>query len=201
MEKINVPFKSGGFEPKVEETKKCAKCDEIKPISKFHKRITNGNISYRNECFTCRGKKERAKLKLDMIIALGGKCECCGENHPYFLSLDHRNNDGPSHRENYNEQQIYRIARQENFDKTKWQLLCMNCNFAKGHFKECPHRLGITAQQAYKTLENTASGIGFGLVQHKNQFIKTPEQKFAEAASILGITVEQLQVLACKLSI
>lgn len=184
----------------MEKVKKCVKCDEIKPISKFHKRVQNGNVTYRNECFTCRGKKERAKLKLDMIKALGGKCECCGENHPYFLSLDHKNNDGPIHREQYNEQQIYRIARQENFDKSKWQLLCMNCNFAKGHFKECPHKLGITAEQALAILEQNTLGIGFRLVQHKNQYMKTPEQKFLSAAQSLGLTKEQLELLAGQIT-
>lgn len=151
------------------ELRLCLKCGENKEEKNFP--LTSDKIHRDRTCYSCRGKKERAKLKLDMIKALGGKCECCGESHLYFLTLDHRNNNGPEHREKFNEQQIYRLARRENFDKSKWQLLCMNCNFAKGHFKECPHRLGITAEQALHKLEDLVKGIGYDNIQHNTSNI------------------------------
>jgi hypothetical protein len=80
-----------------------------------------------------------------MLEHFGGKCMCCGEDHPYFLTLDHVQNDGASYRVDYNEQQIYRLARKEGWPKDRFQLLCMNCNFAKGHYGECPHKMGLSS--------------------------------------------------------
>ena len=75
-----------------------------------------------------------------MLDALGHECSCCGEREVRFLTLDHINNDGARYRQMYNEQQIYRMARREGWPKDKYQVLCMNCNFAKGHFGICPHK-------------------------------------------------------------
>lgn len=132
---------------------KCKLCGVEKDTNTFPHQ--NGKLR-RRICWQCKGKRERAKLKLDMIEAFGGKCQCCGEDNPYFLSLDHKDNDGASYRDKYNEQQIYRLARREGWPREKYQLLCMNCNFAKGHFKECPHKLGITAEVALETLRREA---------------------------------------------
>lgn len=173
------------------ETKTCVKCGETKNLIKFHKRIINGKENYRNECFTCRGRKDRAQLKLDAINALGNKCNCCGQNHPYFLSLDHIKNDGNKHREQYNEQQIYREARREGWPKDKYQLLCMNCNFAKGHFDECPHKLGITAEQALIDLEFMAGGIG-------RKFVKVNTSNLPEARQKLAMN--RLEYMTSKLT-
>ena len=37
------------------------------------------------------------KLRLDIISAYGGKCKCCGETTPEFLSLEHSKGDGQIH--------------------------------------------------------------------------------------------------------
>lgn len=127
----------------------CKLCCALKDEREFPHE--NGKIR-RRICWTCRGRRERAKLKLDMIEALGNVCACCGESNPYFLTLDHVENDGAEQRKTLNEQQIYRRARLAGWPKNKYQLLCMNCNFAKGHFGVCPHQLGITTEKALETL-------------------------------------------------
>lgn len=38
------------------------------------------------------------RLKLEVLAGYGGKCICCGETHPAFLTVDHINNDGAEHR-------------------------------------------------------------------------------------------------------
>jgi hypothetical protein len=134
----------------------CKLCGNLKDLKEFPQ--ANGKVRKRT-CWNCRGKRDRAKLKLDMIEALGSKCNCCSEANPYFLSLDHVKNNGHEYREKYNEQQIYRLARREGWPKDRYALLCMNCNFAKGHFKECPHKLGITAEMALEQLKHEARTI------------------------------------------
>jgi hypothetical protein len=154
----------------------CKLCNEEKDDKhfKFEKEQVRKRI-----CYACTGKRERARLKLGMLNEFGGKCMCCGEAHPYFLSLDHVKNDGAKQRQTreirwavkhgveiekpegprYNNQQIYRLARRMGWPKDEFQLLCMNCNFAKGHFGECPHKAGVTVEQAYETLINDSRKV------------------------------------------
>lgn len=144
----------------------CKLCNTEKDEQEF--KHENGKLR-RNICWSCLGKRERAKLKLDMIEALGGKCVCCGEAHPNFLTLDHVLNNGAEQRKELNEQQIYRRARKAGWPKEEWECLCINCNFAKGHFGQCPHRLGISAEQAYEDLRRLARTVM--ITRHDRQAI------------------------------
>ena len=86
------------------------------------------------------GRKSRLALRLDVLIAYGGHCACCGENQYEFLSLDHMNNDGAAHRRTLKTrcEGVYRQLRQQGYPEG-YQVLCMNCNFAKGMHGACPH--------------------------------------------------------------
>lgn len=44
----------------------------------------------------------RRRLRAEVIAAYGGRCACCGEATPEFLSIDHVNNDGAQHRREIN---------------------------------------------------------------------------------------------------
>lgn len=84
----------------------------------------------------------RWKLRLEMIAAYGGMCACCGEKEPEFLTIDHIYEDGARKRANGEQSgaALYKRLKELGWPKDEYQLLCMNCNFAKGHFGECPHR-------------------------------------------------------------
>ena len=84
----------------------------------------------------------RWKIRLKMIEAYGGKCMCCGESEPAFLTIDHTRNDGYIKRKNGERvgASLYSALRDAGWPKDNYQLLCMNCNFAKGHFGYCPHK-------------------------------------------------------------
>lgn len=139
--------------------RRCLKCEEVKDLNKFPP--TSDKKGRRYECYSCVGKKERAKMKIDMLNALGWECTCCGEKNVYFLTLDHVQNDGSEYRDQYNCQQVLRLARKEGYPKDRYQVLCMNCNFAKGHYDICPHKQGITAEQSKQDLLDLYAGIGF----------------------------------------
>lgn len=67
-------------------------------------------------------------------------CACCGMTGYDFLSLDHINNDGAAHRRtNPESKALARWARKNNYPPVI-QVLCMNCNFAKGKYGFCPHK-------------------------------------------------------------
>lgn len=108
---------------------------------------------YCSSCAT-KLKAKRTQDKLDAFNAYGGPvCVCCGETTLEFLSMDHINNDGASHRKHIAASNTYRRNKGDwngsGVDIYAWlrrngypegfQVLCMNCNFAKGKYGECPH--------------------------------------------------------------
>lgn len=79
-------------------------------------------------------------LRMEVILAYGGRCVCCGESQYEFLALDHVNNDGASHRASSSciRRRIYHWAKMNDYPDTL-QVLCHNCNCAKGYYGYCPH--------------------------------------------------------------
>lgn len=142
----------------------CPACRQEKDITKFS-RNPNGSIRH-NACFACRGRKERAKLKLDFLEAFNYTCSCCGETDPRFLTLDHVNNDGNIHREKYNEQQILRLARKESYSRDKYQCLCFNCNSGKSiNGGICPHKC-VSKEEYIVNLKLDVYTLGRKFVKH-----------------------------------
>lgn len=94
-------------------------------------------------CDACR-KKINAKKQLvrDRVFAAygGPVCVCCGESHREFLQIDHVNNDGASHRRTEKgATALYSWLVKRNFP-VGFQVLCVNCNFAKSAYGRCPHQ-------------------------------------------------------------
>lgn len=82
-------------------------------------------------------------LRDRVLEAYGARCLCCGETTPEFLSIDHVNNDGEAHRRELKGygRSIYRWLSMEGFPQDgRFQLLCHNCNMAKGAYGGCPHQ-------------------------------------------------------------
>jgi hypothetical protein len=77
--------------------------------------------------------------RLLVLAAYGGKCACCGEEHPSFLSMDHINGGGKKDRSKYGSVQTwYRRALEEH--PADLRVLCHNCNLARAFYGECPHQ-------------------------------------------------------------
>ena len=87
-----------------------------------------------------RGKRRARKLRLKIVSVYGGKCVCCGEDEPYFLTIDHINGGGKVHRiKTGRGNRFYKWLEHNNFPTDGFQLMCMNCNKAKGTHNICPH--------------------------------------------------------------
>lgn len=79
------------------------------------------------------------RLRSEVMNAYGGpRCVCCGETLVEFLTLDHKDGGGNQHRKEVRNQ-VYRWLKLRNFPPG-FQVLCMNCNWAKGKYGECPHK-------------------------------------------------------------
>ena len=96
-----------------------------------------------------RRKRRAWEMRLEMIAAYGGCCSCCGETHPEFLTLEHKNGGGRAHvRRLHKACNVYKELKSQGWPDS-YTCLCFNCNSAKGHFGVCPHvgtgRLSRTA--------------------------------------------------------
>ena len=69
---------------------------------------------------------------------LGNICACpgCGISEPAFLTVDHIN--GRPKRSRKRSQSSILEARASGWDKTKFQMLCWNCNYVKRNRGFCP---------------------------------------------------------------
>ncbi len=86
-------------------------------------------------------KRARLRWKLAVFIHYSNgdpHCNCCNENRIEFLSVDHLDNNGRQERKSKGYHSLYKYLLDNNFP-VGYQILCMNCNFAKGKFGECPH--------------------------------------------------------------
>jgi hypothetical protein len=87
-------------------------------------------------------KDYRLRLRKALIDFYGGKCACCGETEYKFLALDHVNNDGAEERRKPglgSTEAVGRKILKGILVKENYQLLCHNCNLAKGFYGACPH--------------------------------------------------------------
>lgn len=86
----------------------------------------------------------RAELKTEVLGHYSNgtyRCACCAESEPRFLTLDHVNGNGNQHRRETNTRGIgmYRLLKKQGYPGG-FQVLCMNCNFAKSAYSICPHK-------------------------------------------------------------
>lgn len=115
-----------GVEPKREGMRDCTGCGAARVAS---------------------GRRSEAKARDEIYLRYGGpRCVCCGETELLFLTLDHVDNDGGSHRREIvgkNGGCSYRQLR-SSLRRRGWppilQVLCFNCNMGRQrNGGVCPH--------------------------------------------------------------
>jgi len=87
--------------------------------------------------------KSRRKIRKTVLEHYGGappSCACCGESETNFLAMDHMNGGGKQHLKEIGGggANFYFWLKKNGYPK-EFQVLCHNCNFAKGHYGNCPH--------------------------------------------------------------
>lgn len=129
--------------------RKCRKRQNLGLAAKKVERLNQGLCSHcglerpeagKKQCGSCLDRKlqDYTDLREDVIAGYGAKCTCCGESNRYFLAIDHVNNNGAAERREMGGATMLRRIRKANFPP-EYQLLCFNCNSAKGYFGSCPH--------------------------------------------------------------
>lgn len=70
----------------------------------------------------------------------GIRCSCCGEDEYNFLTIDHIYGQiGIPQKDKKAGQNLYHYLK-KNPLSDQFQILCYNCNLAKGARGECPHK-------------------------------------------------------------
>ena len=125
--------------------KLCRQCHREQPLSAFHLDRHGGKHGRQGRCRSCkklqmadyhRGTRMRV---LAHYSAGSMQCACCAENEVEFLGIDHMHNDGAQHRREVRPSAIYRWLIKHRFPPGI-QILCHNCNLAKGFYRACPHQ-------------------------------------------------------------
>jgi hypothetical protein len=147
-------------------TKHCLGCDQDLPLTEFYDKwkwckecgktrrrpITANPPALRAATQRYRAKHpERVKeqrrrynatARARLLAAYGGRCACCGESTPEFLTLDHIHGIPDHHRRNgkrISGTLLYSLVLREGCPDD-YQLLCWNCNAAKSYYGVCPHK-------------------------------------------------------------
>lgn len=127
--------------------KTCTKCGEKKSAEAFTP-DSRCKAGFTQPCKKCgrgpsalKSRQRQLRLRRQVLDAYGNRCACCGERTPEFLTVDHINNDGAAHRKAVTSgYSFYRWLARHGFPQDCFQLLCWNCNCAKGRYGECPHK-------------------------------------------------------------
>lgn len=76
-----------------------------------------------------------------VIEAYGGKCTCCAESEPVFLTIDHIAGNGKQDRDaGKSGVSLYKALVKMGFPKENYRLMCFNCNLGRARNGGiCPH--------------------------------------------------------------
>lgn len=143
---------------------KCCRCKEEKERSEFHKNqhyckpcqrlhrrgwwqtltVEQKRHARRNEDKQGQNKRRQARkqaLRREMLTEYGGCCTCCGETEYKFLTLEHLNGGGNSHRRKFHKADgTWADLKRQGWPKEGLTILCWNCQMAKTHYGKCPHK-------------------------------------------------------------
>lgn len=89
-------------------------------------------------------RKTNFKKRLSVLKHYSGgdiKCNCCEEKEFKFMCIDHINGGGNKHKREigHGGSRLCDWIKKNNFPDG-FQILCHNCNMAKGFYGECPHK-------------------------------------------------------------
>jgi hypothetical protein len=80
------------------------------------------------------------RLKRSVFDAYGNRCNCCGEDNPGFLSIDHVHGGGRKHRQAVGGGVMVLLEIIKAEFPNDYQLLCFNCNLGRNlNAGICPH--------------------------------------------------------------
>ena len=123
--------------------------EKMKEVKKRYRESHRLILREKSKVYTAEYRKKNRERDLKLYYAqkgmifdlYGWHCNCCGEENPKFLTIDHVDGDGRRHR-NAGMRLYSQILRDITLmGKEKFQILCYNCNCSKRlNNNICPHK-------------------------------------------------------------
>lgn len=123
----------------------CLECRPTKPklskdelinrkneLKKYHQNYRDTN----KESLRFKKREYSEKIKIEGIKFYGGKCSCCGESEPKFLTLEHKN--GREEQDKLTGKKAWAKVKSLGYPDN-YTVLCFNCNCCKGAYGKCVH--------------------------------------------------------------
>jgi len=154
-------------------TKICVDCSQDKPVTEYYKQ-TGQLDGLKHSCKSCsdnkttewrllnraewnaKNKAYRDRIRAEVLAHYNNECACCQEGHSAFLGVDHIEGGGRQHRKTLKGTSFYKWLIEKLFP-AGFQVLCHNCNMAKGFYGVCPH---VTEKRALDSLSDTLFIVG-----------------------------------------
>ena len=98
------------------------------------------------EALAIHERRRRYRRRMEFIAAYGGRCSCCGEAEPGFLTVEHLYGDGGVHRRTLrggkggNTREVCQDLKRRGWPKDGYTVMCWNCNMARRFGRQCPHQ-------------------------------------------------------------
>ena len=130
-----------------------------KDVSLFRRKAAERQSKYRtSDKERTREAKARTnrRLRVEAISAYGSSCRCCGEDEIEFLSLDHILPVGKN-RQGGLGSRFFGWLKKHGYP-AGLQVLCFNCNLAKGRNKDCPHKRIYMSKLSVLTQRRSGNG-------------------------------------------
>lgn len=113
-------------------------------ICKFCRKLDNKNVAPDKQ--KKYSKTGNLVLKQQVLDVYGNECQCCGENIWQFLTIDHIDGEGSTHRKDIGIGKrggttFYQWLKNNNFPRENFRTLCYNCNCCSGYNGFCAHQI------------------------------------------------------------
>jgi hypothetical protein len=140
--------RSCGRRPHAPGIQKCLRCKKRsqKVYRRWYRRNRARALEYgkrygaaHRKAISAYSRARRQRLRVEVIRHYGGRCACCGEKRYEFLTIDHINGKGGAHRKRLARNRVHLWLWSHGYPKG-FQVLCFNCNCAKGIYGVCPHK-------------------------------------------------------------
>lgn len=128
----------------------CGSCQRKLSLASYAKNKQNMD-GLQAACFDCARaatNNYNFEVRRAALNAYGSKCVCCGEAEFKFLAIDHIDGIGVKQRKAQGGAIGHWLKKHKY--PAGFQVLCHNCNMAKGFYGGCPHNDNDVAKEGSK---------------------------------------------------
>lgn len=111
--------------------------------SEYRKLVLAAGKRYRiqnKEQLSQKNRERRQSMRIGVLAKYGNKCECCGDENPEFLVIDHINGGGTKERKALTPWGVYIKLFNSKERLPGYRILCHNCNASMAIYGYCPHK-------------------------------------------------------------